>query len=315
MGAPQLNIFKAIDFLLQVEKGPDAGRLYRIEPPKITVGRDPASCQIVLNDLKVSRQQFSLEFSDQVYIRDLSSRKTTLVNKLPVQNRQMVRPGDLIEFGDTQIRFNTRVNEKAQTQLGGAPGVPPNYQKQVNDKNQKIVRMILIGIISLAGLLFVLQEDPVEQTQKNLLTQEDVNKQIEESKERAAKIKESIIEKRKMSEQNYLQNVEQHFIRGFRDFQNGQYSRAIDSFGATIATDENHIRAIQYNKAAQKRRDDLIDTHMRDGAKYRDKMMYSRCAAEFDKALMLINDVSTPKYELARTQRNECDILKAGGRR
>ncbi len=310
MGARNLNLFKAIDFLLQIEKGPDAGRLYRIQPPKILVGRDP-QCQIALTDPKVSRQQFAIQFTDNVTLIDLSSRKTTRVNG-KAGHSQILKPGDIITFGDTQIRFNAKTNEHAQPQLTGQPGrtvaSPPKDQ-------QKNIRIFLFAIIGLVGLVLFLQEDPIAATQMKIITQEEVNKQIEESKERSALLRESYIEKKKMTEQNYLQNVEQHFIRGFRDFQNGQYGRAIESFGTTIATDETHNRAIQYNKAALKRREDLVDTHMQDGIKYKEKMMFNRCAVEFDKALVLINDVNSKKYDLAKTQRNECDLLDAGGRR
>ncbi len=312
MGAPNLNLFKAIYFLLQVEKGPDAGKLYRIQPPKIVIGRDSSTCQIVLNDPKASRQQLAIQFGDQVFCIDLSSRKTTLVNGKPGQ-KQILKPGDIIQFGDTQIKFTAQTNEKAQPQLAGSG--ESSAVRSPAKESQKNLRMFLIVVIGLAGLLLSLQEDPVQIDGKKIITQQEVNKQIEESKERAVLLRESAIEKKKMSEQNYLQNVEQHFIRGFRDFQNGQYGRAIESFGTTIATDENHNRAIQYSKAAQKRREDLVDTHMQDGIKYKEKMMFNRCAAEFDKALVLINDINSKKYELAKTQRDECDLLQTGGHR
>ncbi len=122
MNALKQNLFKAIDFLIRVEKGPDAGKAYRIQPPKITIGRDPR-CQITLTDPKVSRQQCSIKFSNNVICEDLSSRKTTLVNGQPC-GKTVLRPGDKISFGQTVIVFQTRTSESAQAQLPGTSAPP-----------------------------------------------------------------------------------------------------------------------------------------------------------------------------------------------
>ena len=71
--------------------------------------------------------------------------------------------------------------------------------------------------------------------------------------------------------------------------------------------------AQQYSKTARKKRADVIDTHLQDGQKYKAKLMYKRCAAEFEKALVLINNENSKKYELAKTQLEECRLLKTGG--
>ncbi len=162
-------------------------------------------------------------------------------------------------------------------------------------------------------LLLFFEDDPVGAQQEELVTQETLNKQIEESRERSSKLRESYKEKKKFSRKKYLYSVESHFISGFRDFQNGRYNRALDSFGTTIATDQNHIKAQLYSKTAMRKRSNLIETHLQDGRKYREKMMYNRCAAEFEKAIVLMNNTNSKKYQLAKTELNECRILKSEG--
>lgn len=307
MNAVKLNLFKAIDFLIKVESGPDAGKLFRIQPPKIIIGREQ-SCQIILKDPKVSRQQCVIQFGDNIICLDLSSRKSTFVNGKPAHN-QILRPGDTITFGDTTLKFHARANAIQTPQLQGQ-----TLTKQ--DEKQQAGKPMLIFIAVMAVLFcafLMLEETTAPKIEEKLATQSDVDKQIQESKDRTTLIRESYEKKKKLSENKYLYNVEKHFISGFRDFQNGQYGRAIDSFGTTIATDQSHVRALQYAKTARKQRDDLIDTHLQDGAKYKDKLMYNRCAAEFEKAIVLIDNVHSKKYELARTQYDECRLLKAGG--
>jgi pSer/pThr/pTyr-binding forkhead associated (FHA) protein len=308
VSALKLDLFKAIDIFIRIETGPDAGKAYKIQPPSIKIGRDP-ECQIALSDPKVSREQCLIKFTDNVICVDISSRKTTRVNGKPCKDHPL-KPGDIVSFGESSFRFLTKANELSQPKLKGQIQTPELREKN-NSKKRFTLFMVVIGL--LVGILLFLKESPSNEPETQLLTQEDVKKQIEESRERTALIKESIGEKSKLNDDDYIYNVEKHFISGFRDYQNGQYGRAIDSFGTTIATDQNHAKAHQYAKTARKKRSDLIDTHLRDGEKYREKMMYNRCAAEFEKAIVLMNEQSTSRHDLAVTQLKECRALKSGG--
>ncbi len=310
MSALKQNLFKAIDFLIRVESGPDKGKAFLIKPPRITIGRDPR-CQVTLLDPKVSRQQCTIRFSDNIICEDISSKRTTKVNGQPCKST-ILKPGDVISFGQTQIVFTTKTNAKAQPQLGPVPKVDP-LAMQEKQKSKKTLQIFLGVIMALAIGFKVVEKEPVAAKQEKLATTEDLMQQIEESKERTSLIRESYEEKKKLSQKKHLYQTERHFISGFRDFLNGQYGRAIDSFGTTIASDQSHAKAQQYSKTAKKKKADLIDTHLRDGQKYRQKLMYDRCAAEFEKALILINDENSEKYKLGKTQYEECRLLKTGG--
>lgn len=311
MSAAKRNIFRAIDFLIKVQSGPDAGKAYKLQPPKITLGRDPR-CQIVLTDPKVSRQQLLISFENNVMCEDISSRKTTLINGKPC-GKTILRPGDKISFGQTTLIFETRTSDQAQPQLAAAK--PLTEEEIEKKKGQKKFRLFLIGVIVLVGAFIALEEPTAPPPEEKLATSADLQKQIEETQERMAVRREGLENNSGRAEldDKYVHNVERHFISGFRDFQNGRYSRALDSFGTTIATEPDHVRAQLYSKTARKKRDDLIDTHLRDGQKYKEKMMYNRCAAEFEKAIVLINNINSNKYKLAKTQLDECNQLNTGG--
>lgn len=309
MNAIKQNLLSAIDFLIRIESGPDSGKAFLIKPPKITIGRDPV-CQIALTDPKVSRQQCVIKFDNNVVCIDVSSRKTTLINGKPCATT-VLKPGDVISFGQTKMRFQTQTNEKAKPQLAGQGDKPVVSKEKQEGRNQFY---IFIGIILILAVSYkVLEKAPTAKKEVKLATSEDLNKQIEETKERASLLRESYEEKKKLSQKTYLYQVEKHFISGFRDYQNGRYGRALDSFGTTIATDQNHLQAQQYAKSARKKGEELIETHLRDGQKYKAKLMYNRCAAEFEKAIVLINNDRSPRYNLAKTQLDECRLLQSGG--
>lgn len=64
---------------LAVIDGPDAGSVFRMEKPRVTVGRQGAD--LTLNDADTSRQHAAVEVRDTVYtLVDLQSTNGTLVN-------------------------------------------------------------------------------------------------------------------------------------------------------------------------------------------------------------------------------------------
>ncbi len=308
MNKLKLSIYKNIDFLIKIEMGPDAGKTYYIKPPHITLGRD-ILCQIQMSDPKVSRRQCMIKFDNDIVCVDLSGRKTTLVNGQPGHNKSL-KPGDTISFGNSSLRFLTKTHSKANPQLTSQTNAAQNQQRS---KGKQRLNFFLAVIGLIVVVLLLLEEDPVATQQEELVTQENLNEQIEETRKRRSQLMESYEEKKKFSGKNYLYNVENHFISGFRDFQNGQYNRALDSLGTTIATDQTHTKAQIYLKTARRKRNSLIETHLRDGRKYREKIMYHRCAAEFEKAIILMNNTNSQRYQLAKTQLNECRLLRQNG--
>ena len=204
MNKLKLNIYKNIEFLIKIETGPDAGKLYRITPPHITLGRD-RKCQIVLTDPKVSRRQCMIKFDNDITCVDLSGRETTLVNGKPGNNKSL-KPGDIISFGTTSLRFITKTSENAKPRLAEVK-VPPHQNQKQNKGGKQKFNLFLATIGLMAVIFTIYEEDPISTKKEELVTQEDLNKQAEESQQRIEKITESRKEKRKASSQKYLYSV------------------------------------------------------------------------------------------------------------
>jgi hypothetical protein len=64
---------------LAIIDGPDAGSVYRIERPRVTIGR--ANADLTLNDSEASRQHAAVEVRDTIYLlEDLGSTNGTLLD-------------------------------------------------------------------------------------------------------------------------------------------------------------------------------------------------------------------------------------------
>lgn len=106
-----------------------AGRTFTIGPKGLLIGRDPASCQVVVADDEVSRIHAWIGFNNEgeVIVRDRHSANGTYVNRVRVQER-VLRPTDELCAG-AERRHLFRIERVAvqpppsamKTEFAGAP--------------------------------------------------------------------------------------------------------------------------------------------------------------------------------------------------
>jgi len=86
---------------LAVINGPDAGSVYRIEKPKVTIGRTGAD--LVLNDSEISRAHAAVEIRDTTYLlEDLKSTNGTLI-----EGERITGPTELQNHSEFQVGGST----------------------------------------------------------------------------------------------------------------------------------------------------------------------------------------------------------------
>ncbi len=94
--AMQLPIGRRLS--LAILDGPDAGSVYRIEKPRVTIGRSNAD--LTLNDSEASRQHAAIEIRDSLFLLcDLGSTNGTL-------------------FGGEKVGDPVELNDKSEFQVG-----------------------------------------------------------------------------------------------------------------------------------------------------------------------------------------------------
>lgn len=98
------NLMSESPLLLKVLGGPNAGAEIGIEKGKIyTLGKDPNSCDVVFQDLSVSRNHARLEVGSDgtITIEDVGSKNGIAVNGSLIGEKKVVTPQDLIALGTT----------------------------------------------------------------------------------------------------------------------------------------------------------------------------------------------------------------------
>ena len=180
---------------------------------------------------------------------------------------------------------------------GGGQGLSPTF-------------MIIIAFVIGVGLMVALQENAKRSAARRITTSTDIQKEIDSSE----KIQDELKKKRKFSsdeEKTRYEEANRHYLEGFRDYQNSQYSRAIRSFETALAIDPQNELARRYYSLAQKQRDDMVANLVMEGRQYRDKQMYTRCSASFGKAMDFMSNRDDLKYKQAEAMKKECDLLDA----
>lgn len=92
--------------LLKVLSGPNAGAEIGVEKSRsYIVGKDPNSCDIVFQDLSVSKNhaRITVEADGKCFIEDLDSKNGTLVNNKRVEGKIEVAPQDTLTLGTTNM--------------------------------------------------------------------------------------------------------------------------------------------------------------------------------------------------------------------
>lgn len=330
MAAPRTG-FK---FLMKVSHGPDQGATYQLLPPKVTIGRG-ADNNVVLKDPRVSRTAALIEFTMQsIMISDVSGRQNLFVNgeQVPVAS---IKDGDVIQLGETQFTFQVEAmvlappQALAQMAPGPAPilpfpGAPPplgaplgQAQRPVSPARARAVGpnrtpFVIIVLVVVAGALWLfMQPDGTgrKRDEPVLRTADVVEKDLRGTEERI----EVLSKKRAFKseeERTRFEEAQKHYLEGFRDYQKGQWLRAMRSFETARAIDPDHVLALRYHKLAEKQRDETVALLILEGRRYRDKNMYTRCSAAFEKVMGAIPNRDDAKYKEAQAFKKECDFLE-----
>ncbi|MDE3055584.1 MAG: type III secretion system inner membrane ring subunit SctD [Verrucomicrobiota bacterium] len=101
---PPFPLLPEPPFLLKVISGPNTGAEIGLDRNKsYTLGKDPHLCEIVFQDVSVSRKHAKISVSAEgsVEIEDLESKNGTLVNNKKIEGRITIGSQDLIAIGTT----------------------------------------------------------------------------------------------------------------------------------------------------------------------------------------------------------------------
>lgn len=303
-------------FYLKVIIGPDEGFVYKIKKPKIFIGRGDDN-DLALQDSRVSRQHAMIEFTSKgILVTDLGSSTGIMLNGKNVKEGYL-SPGAVLQIGDSQLKFEVRQGEAAPPALVNAAEMPtaqePSYRNEPTSSSQgnPLVVITLLTGLGIGGVQYYKnknQENSAEPTP----IRNDVA--IQEEIDAAKKRQDDMIRLQNTQGKQTQQYIESQssFVKGFRDYREGQYKRALISLSAALALYPEHELAQRYYQASKRKLDELVQVSLLEGKRAQEKNQYKAAASAYRNVMVLIEDESNKNYQEARERYNEIQWILKG---
>jgi hypothetical protein len=308
-------------FTLTVRLGPDAGVAFQLSPPKVTIGRGEGA-DVSLTDPKISRLSAVIEFTQEaIVLKNLSERVMVFHNGQSIE-QVAIQDGDIIRIASTEmlLRIEAVPLVKAmqisphqgamglqQPDLRSIP-IPNVDEDRPRKKKLNPVFLALVCATVLGGAFLFMDKSQKKAKLTKLTTTTDIENDIKKSQELQHGADQKRIFKNEEERTRFME-AQKHFLLGFRDYQKGQFDRALTSFKTATIIDNKHSLASRYQVLAEKSRDEAIANKTLEGKRYREKSMYKRCSAAFDKVMDDISNHNDLRYREAAQYKKECDSL------
>jgi pSer/pThr/pTyr-binding forkhead associated (FHA) protein len=187
-------------------------------------------------------------------------------------------------------------------------------KKKIKPKTGK--NNLLIVIILIVAIAVIIMSPSKENSQKpnksRLRTSEEMAKDLERSKVNIETYKKQTRIQEDGSIEKQFESAQSYYIRGFRDYRQGQFSRSIQAFQAALSFDPNHVLSRKYLNASLKKLDELVQFNINQGRRYREKSNFRLCKSAFQQVMVMKKDPNDPVYKEAKQLYDECEILHKG---
>ncbi len=107
--------------------------------------------------------------------------------------------------------------------------------------------------------------------------------------------------------------AEENFIKGMRDYQLGNYLRAMEFFQVVLNLESDHQLARRHLYLSKVRFDELVQAKLMLGESYYSKHNFNMCASMYQQVMDMLDDKKADsKYKLAEKKNKECELASEG---
>jgi type III secretion system YscD/HrpQ family protein len=177
-------------WMIKVITGPNTGAEFYMHKGKTyVIGKDPELCDIIFQDLSVSRQhaRLTVDDHDMVYIEDLGSRNGTLVSGKMITDRHLLNSQDQVSLGTTSFLVIDR-EQSRETLISEAPplkeetpaketvAIVKNWREMVIPKKH----LVIAGVIGTFLLVLFVSMVSLFNSEPVVINAKDESQQIAE---------------------------------------------------------------------------------------------------------------------------------------
>ena len=285
-----------------------------------TIGDSEITLELDLGE-RVIKQPAKLEDSEKTNIISLkpaskSSSKpalrSALPNVKPTSSSLVANPGSQVpQKNPTSVAYNPSMQPKHQP----APFPMRDALKPTTKEQPIAFYLVLVIVIAAAFILFKEPQKTAhldkQKKQTTLKYEDEVAIRLNSKSE-----KERETELRKKWEQKnspMALRAQENFIKGMREFQQGQFSRAQEFFQVTLNLHPGHEMAAKYLKLARIRFDEVLKAKLMLGESAYQKHNFGMCASQYQQVMNMLEGRNRDEiYQLAESMFKKCSYALQG---
>lgn len=166
------------------------------------------------------------------------------------------------------------------------------------------------GLVLIIGALafWLLSSNHAKKKDLSFRSSEQVEKDLEVSREEMKVLE----ERREKINTIQYKRAQENFIRGFRDYKQGNFARAREAFQVVLNLDPDNPLALRYYNLAKVKFDEMVKFHMLQGNRYREKKNWHMCSSSYFNVMTMLNNPQDPLFKEAKQYYDQCTIEQEG---
>jgi tetratricopeptide (TPR) repeat protein len=181
--------------------------------------------------------------------------------------------------------------------------------KRTNDQGKGMI-LIVVGVI--VAIAFLANQKSASRKSMQLKDDATFEEQIEDTNQQNERQQQEIMSKGKDTQQ--YSEAQAFYLRGFREFREGNYGRAILNFEAALALYPNHPLAKRYLDRARIKDNELITQALERGEKDFQLQKYTHAFNEYRTVILLTNEPKNKYYQLAQKRIEAINLILMNNR-
>ena len=298
------------ELFLYILSGPEKGETFKVSGSVIRIGRGKDNDICIQKDSRLSRHHLKILIKGaEIYIESLNEKNPVWINKKSFQTAiieyHVLRNGFKFTAGKTEFELKSKVLREGSL---SAKKDPTSLASPLISPQSKKTRLRL-GIYVVVGLLLALlilsdknKED--EEEKSGLLTEKDMKEKITDRSKFLNDLRNKDLKSGKLTQK--FERAQTEYIKGFRDYRQGQYERALQYFNGCISIDPSHELCKRYSNLTRKRVNEIIQHYMVTGKKSLDKKHYQSCMTSFKNVMVMVGDPRDIVYREAKINYDIC---------
>lgn len=177
-------------------------------------------------------------------------------------------------------------------------------------QNPKVRFYGIIAVLVLVGWYLMTASKPVVKDPNAIRTSTMSMQDVANAEKRSQEL---LTIKREKYDSVQYRRAQENFIKGFRDFQQGQYARAREAFQVVLNLDPDNELAKRYYHLSKIKFDELVKFNMIQGNRYREKKNWRMCQSNYTNVMtMLQYRKDDPSFKEAKQFYEECTLNLEG---